>query len=473
MIAMQQWARRGRYLHLIAGTPWHPHLPEAYPPPWDEPWTSTIWDAPGRVVGLAERCTARLRVPPGLALAHASAIALFRGRDLISCLTLVARAILRSERLMEEAARAIGSSGPLGAPRWEQDGQNDLVVAAWRAGGRDSGITAQPDWGDGLLTAPRRRRRGPNEEPPRGTEQFGAMWPWCSPVGLEEEDLMGIIGGMVGVLDLGHGESALADLSLLFGYEPTSEVMGVAGACADLLEEFCLNLPPHLRRVREGDHWAASLPRRGRVPSYLDIAASDQRLSALLGVSTWVGALPSDDGDGTYEGTLRYVNIRVSPVAVRWASWCTDPRKGKVNGLHHFLLLAIRYIRYGNVGDPGEPRLVSHAELEHLIAILHSMYVSTEDVIYRCSQARRRVTDQLVMWLVCDPMRHTPASEEAAWKTGCATLYRIEAMRRLGHADRARLAVLISALFSVMPSDMLQCPLYPCLLYTSPSPRDS
>ena len=90
---------------------------------------------------------------------------------------------------MEEAARAIGSSGPLGAPRWEQDGQNDLGVAAWRAGGRDSGITAQPDWGDGLLTAPRRRRRGPNEEPPRGTEQFGAMWPWCSPVGLEEEEL--------------------------------------------------------------------------------------------------------------------------------------------------------------------------------------------------------------------------------------------------------------------------------------------
>ena len=71
------------------------------------------------------------------------------------------------------------------------------------------------------------------------------------------------------------------------------------------------------------------------------------------------------------------------------------------------------------------------------------------------------MTDHMVMWLACGPMAHIPVTERACWVTGCATLYRIEAMRRLGHADRARLAVLITALISRLPRGMLRSGLYP------------
>ena len=67
----------------------------------------------------------------------------------------------------------------------------------------------------------------------------------------------------------------------------------------------------------------------------------------------------------------------------------------------------------------------------------------------------------MVMWLACGPMAHVPVTEKACWATGCATLYRIEAMRRLGHADRARLAALITALISRLPRGVLRSELYP------------
>ena len=453
--AMQRWARRGRYRDLASGTPWHPTRPKPYPPPSTEPLTSSLWFGPGRVLNLAERCTAGIPVPPGLALAHACAISAACGQDLISCLQILVTAVQRDDALLGRAARVVERTGG-GEPdtTWADVGRTDSRMADWRDEGPGCFLTAQPDGGQEHLTARRRRRRGPGESPAPQTEAFDAMLPWCSPNGLAEKLLLGIIGGMVGVLDEGHGEGALADLSLLFGYEPTAEVRGVAVACADVLEQFCLHPPSYLGRNSDGYKWAASLPRRGRVPAHLEIASSDVYLSSFLGLNGLV-SLSSDEGNRYHEDTLRNVNIRVSTVAVRWANWVVDPENEKLKGIHHLLLLAVKYLQFK------ELETLDGIELENLITVLHSMYVSTEDTNYRCSQAKRRVTDHMAMWLACGPLTQVPITEAACWATGCATLYRIEAMRRLGHADRARLAALITALISRLPKGMLRSGLHP------------
>ena len=453
--AMQRWARRGKYRDLTSDTPWHPVRPKPYPPPSAELWTSSLWYSPGRVITLAERCTAGIPVPAGLALAHACAISAACGQDLISCLTILVTAVQRDSALQSRAARVVEQTGG-GEPdaTWRDVGRTDLRMADWRDEGPGCFLTAQPDGGQEHLTARRRRRRGPGENPAPRTEAFDAMLPWCSPNGLAEERLLGILGGMVGVLDEGHGEGPLADLSLLFGYEPTAEVRSIAVASADILERFCLHMPSYLGRNSDGYKWAASLPRRGRVPAYLEIASSDVHLSSFLGLNGLV-SLASDEGDRYHEDTLRYVNICVSTVAVRWANWVVDPENEKLKGIHHLLLLAVKYLQLK------EHETLDGIELENLITVLHSMYVSTEDTNYKCSQAKRRVTDHMVMWLACDPMAHVPITEKDCWATACATLYRIEAMRRLGHADRARLAALITALISRLPRGMLRSELYP------------
>ena len=219
--AMQRWARRGKYRDLTSDTPWHPVRPKPYPPPSAELWTSSLWYSPGRVITLAERCTAGIPVPAGLALAHACAISAACGQDLISCLTILVTAVQRDSALQSRAARVVEQTGG-GEPdaTWRDVGRTDLRMADWRDEGPGCFLTAQPDGGQEHLTARRRRRRGPGENPAPRTEAFDAMLPWCSPNGLAEERLLGILGGMVGVLDEGHGEGPLADLSLLFGYEP-------------------------------------------------------------------------------------------------------------------------------------------------------------------------------------------------------------------------------------------------------------
>ena len=380
--AMQRWARRGKYRDLTSSTPWHPARPEPFPPPSAEPWTSSLWSSPGRVLGLAERCTAGIPVPAGLALAHACAISAACGQDLISCLSILVTAVQRDSALLRRAARVVEQTGG-GEPdaTWGDVGRDDLRMADWRDEGPGSFLTAQPDGGQEHLTARRRRRRGPGENPAPRTEAFDAMLPWCSPNGLAEERLMGILGGMVGVLDEGHGEGALADLSLLFGYEPTAEVRGIAVASADILERFCLHPPSYLGRSSDGYKWAASLPRRGQVPAYLEIASSDVHLSSFLGLNGLV-SLASDEGNRYHEDTLRYVNIRVSTVAVRWANWVVDPENENLKGIHHLLLLAVKYLQLK------ELETLDGIELENLITVLHSMYVSTEDTNYRCSQRR-------------------------------------------------------------------------------------
>ena len=453
--AMQRWARRGKYRDLTSGTPWHPARPKQYPPPSTEPWTSSLWFGPGRVLGLAERCTAGIPVPAGLALAHACAISAACGQDLISCLQILVTAVQRDNALLGHAARIVERTGG-GEPdtTWADVGRTDPRMADWRDEDPGCFLTAQPDGGQEHLTARRRRRRGPGENPAPQTEAPDAMLPWCSPNGLAEECLLGILGGMVGVLDEGHGEGALADLSLLFGYEPTAEVRGIAVASVDILEQFCLHPPSHLGRNPDGYKWAASLPRRGRVPAYLEIASSDVHLSSFLGLNGLV-SLSSDEGNRYHEDTLRNVNIRVSTVAVRWANWVVDPENENLKGIHHLLLLAVRYLQFEKL------ETLDGIELENLITVLHSMYVSTEDTNYRCSQAKRRVTDHMAMWLACGPLADVPVTEKACWATGCATLYRIEAMRRLGHADRARLAVLIIALISRLPKGLRRSELYP------------
>ena len=331
MTAMQRWARRGKYRDLASGTPWHPARPRPYLPPSAEPWTSSLWSSPGRVLGLAERCTAGVPVPASLALAHACAISAACGQDLISCLSILVAAVQRDSALLCHATRVIEQTGG-GEPdaTWEDVGRDDLRVADWRDKGPGSLITAQPDGGQEHLTARRRRRRGPGENPAPRTEAFDAMMPWCSPNGLAEERLMGILGGMVGVLDEGHGEGALADLSLLFGYEPTAEIRSIAVASADILERFCLHPPSYLGRSPDGYKWAASLPRRGKVPAYLEIASSDVHLSSFLGLNYGLVSFTSDEGNRYHEDTLRYVNIRVSTVAVRWANWVVDPENGNL-----------------------------------------------------------------------------------------------------------------------------------------------
>ena len=93
-------------------------------------------------------------------------------------------------------------------------------------------------------------------------------------------------------------------------------------------------------------------------------------------------SLTSDEGNRYHEDTLRYVNIRVSTVAVRWANWVVDPENGNLKGIHHLLLLAVKYLQLK------ELETLDGIELENLITVLHSMYVSTEDTNYRCSQRR-------------------------------------------------------------------------------------
>ena len=67
--------------------------------------------------------------------------------------------------------------------------------------------------------------------------------------------------------------------------------------------------------------------------------------------------------------------------------------------------------------------------------------------------------EEMAMWSAFpQSTRLTPQGLERPrlWAAGCATLHRVDAMRRLAHADRVRLMVLIAAFVNMLPLHYLR-----------------
>ena len=103
-------------------------------------------------------------------------------------------------------------------------------------------------------------------------------------------------------------------------------------------------------------------------------------------------------------------------------------------------------------GDSADGALTG-AAVRSLIAVLYAMLSSTQGIDSTLSRVSQRVCEEMATWAAFPNSDLTPrgAERERLWNAACATLYRVDAMRRLAVADRARLMILITALVNGLP----------------------
>ena len=255
---------------------------------------------------------------------------------------------------------------------------------------------------------------------------------------MDEGPLVQIMAEMVGGEGAEWTGREMREISHCMGYEPGGITMVVAEMSGSDLTRFADELPGHSRGA-ESTQWAWSLARSGMSEAYLDPMCA-ARFYRRLGLFHRHSTDAAHDHFSHFDASLRRVYLRASPVMVRIARWQIHPAIP-----FHVLRFAIQRARCRDLWTGY--RQVASA----LLSILRSFYLSTEGLPGLCERVTTRVSEEMASWL-CHP-GCAPGSDY--WSSGCATIYRANAMCRLAHADRARLAMLIQALVSAAPYDLV------------------
>ena len=445
------------------------HPPETYPA------GHAIWFDPRDEGELAELCAQGMPLSVARAMLYACLFA-SRGLNLVAMMAIIAGDAKDEDGLEDEFWNLIADAHLSGSdigygdapPTGNYDAEADPSAAkregingeAWRQDTIFGGGSRY----DGLLEAEGMRRRAPQDEPQPGTDgEAPEMAPLCFPHGMPEEWLMAIIGQCVGPLRDGAGSNEIKEVAAGFGYEPSDTCFARAAGISQILLAFCNSLPRTLERTERGREWAHALPVRGNVPSLLwKTFRFDQYRE--MGLH---GRRPGETAEAAYDRflrTVRRVNVRVSPFSLRLANWGGNFRS-RMGSAEMALLMAIRWLRAGAQEMPerqsGDSRdgALRASTIRSLLAVLHTMLVSTAGIDNTLARVASRVSEEMAMWSAFpQSTRLTPQGLERPrlWAAGCATLHRVDAMRRLAHADRVRLMVLIAAFVNMLPLHYLR-----------------